>query len=207
MKCAFIAYHKNAATIYDKKWLEEYKYSVLNQTYKEFEIFELNYGGDDFRIFENSNFHSKQFPTFVHGLNYLLDCLFFMGYDCVANSNCDDTYSLNRIEKQIEYIEDGYDVVANNFALVEDGQIFHKHYFDKLDIATELSNNHNIISHPSIMYSKLFWTKNRYVPEQQPMEDLMLWQRAIKNSKFVILPDFLLYHRLHTNSVCQSDNK
>lgn len=207
MRVAVLCYHKNAQSLYGGWWIQVYKNSILNQSYKYFDIFELEYSGGDFRIFSESNYHSKQFPTFVHALNYLLDSVFFMGYDCVANSNVDDFFALDRLEKQLPYIKDGFDIVSSNFALVEDDRIVHRHYFDKLDIPLELSNNHNIISHPSVIYSKKFWDKNRYVPEQQPLEDLMLWQRAIKTHRFFIHPDILLYHRIHDNSVCNSDNR
>lgn len=207
LKVALIAYHKNAFFLYKKEWIEQYKHSILNQTYKDFDLFELEYGGGTGRIFENSNYHSKEFPSFVYALNYLLDCLFFMGYDCVANTNVDDYHALDWLEKQLPYIEQGYDIVSSNFALVENDEVVHLHHFDKLDISLELSRNNNIICHPSVIYSKSFWKTNRYVPECQPLEDLMLWQKAIKKNKFFIHPDILLYHRLHSNSVCQSENK
>lgn len=207
MKRALICYHSRANIIYLEQWVSEYRHSVLNQTYKDFDIVELNYDGGSYRVFENSNYHSKEFPTFVHGLNYLLDSLFFAGYDCVFNSNLDDYFSLDRIEKQLPYIEQGFDLVSSNFALIQGDKIIKTHSFDKLDIEYELAHNHNIIGHASVVYNKSFWKKHRYIPEQQPMEDLMLWQRAIKNSKFIILPDVLLFHRLHSNSVCQSENR
>ena len=207
VKIALVSYHKNAFGLYKKEWIDQYRESILNQSYIEFNIYELEYGGGYGRIFTNSNYHSKQFPSFVYALNYLLDCLFFMGYDFVFNTNVDDFYSPDWIEKEIAVAMKGYDIVSSNFALVKDGVITETHYFDKLDIPLELSNNHNIIAHPAVCYSKKFWEQNRYIPEQIPLEDLMLWQRAIKNSKFIILPDVLLYHRLHSNSVCQSENK
>lgn len=207
IRTALISYHKNATTLYDPKWIEEYKYSILNQTYKDFDIFELEYSGGDFRIFENSNYHSKQFPSFVYALNYLLDCLFFMGYDCVANSNIDDTFSLDRLEKQLPYIEQGFDIVSSNFSLTKDNEVVHRHSFEKMDLPLELSNNNNLICHPAVIYSANFWKNNRYNPEQLPLEDLMLWQRTVNKYKFFIHPDILLYHRLHGNSVCQSENR
>lgn len=207
MKVALISYHKNARLLYDGWWIQAYKDSIVNQTYKQFDIFELEYGGGDFRIFGESNYHSKEFPTFVHALNYLLDCVFFMGYDCVFNTNADDYYSLNRVEKQLPYIELGYDIVSSNFSLVEGGNITHRHSFENKNIEIELAENNNIVAHPCVCYSKYFWEKHRYVPDEIPFEDLKLWQRAIVNSKFKILPDMLLYHRLHNQSVCQSQNR
>lgn len=207
MKIALLAYHKNVGTIYDPRWIGEYRESVLNQTYKDFDIIEQNYGGGEERIFENSLFISEEMPTFVHALNKLLDQCFYSGYDYVFNSNVDDYFSINRIEKQLPYLKAGYDIVTSNFALVQDDQITKYHKFHEYNIAEQLSLDHNIICHPVIAYSRRFWETNRYVPDEQPLEDLKLWQRAIKKSRFIIIEDNLLFHRIHSQSVCQSENR
>jgi hypothetical protein len=50
--------------------------------------------------------------------------------------------------------------------------------------------------------SKKFWEGNRYVPDEIPREDLLLWKRAVNNGyKFYIHPDELLFYRLHENQV------
>lgn len=206
-KIALLAYHKNIKNIYPSDWVEQYKHSILNQTHQDFDIFEQNYGGEKNRIFENSIFESIEMPTFVHALNYLMDKCFSSGYNYVLNSNCDDWFSLDRIEKQIPYLEAGYDLVSSNFALVQDNQIIKYHQFHNLNIQEQLDQNHNIICHPCAAYSRNFWTHNRYLPEEQPFEDIKLWQRAIKHSKFYIVEDNLLFHRIHPNSVCQSENR
>lgn len=207
MKVALLAYHKNINTLYPKEWIEEYKQSILNQTAKDVSIFEQNYGNDNYRIFDNSYFESVPMPTFVHALNYLIKKVLSGGYDGIFNTNCDDYFSLDRIEKQLFFIEQGYDIVSSNFSLVQDGVIIKTHSFEKLDLALELSNNHNPICHPVVGYSRNFLLNNSYVPEQQPLEDMMLWQRTVKKYKFIILPDVLCYHRIHDNAVCRSENR
>lgn len=208
MKIAVLCYHKNINTIYKKEWIEEYKQSILNQTYKDFSIMEMNYGGTNERIFENSLFESVEMPTFVHALNYLLDKCFSGGYDYVFNSNVDDQNSVDRIEKQLPYLKQGYDLVSSNFALIQDGQVIKHHRFHQLNIEEQLSYDHNIVCHPACAYNRSFWKNNRYVPEEMKIEDLLLWKRAIKNgSKFIIVEECLLYHRLHENSICQSENR
>lgn len=207
MRICLICYHRNAEKNYPPHWIEQFKQSVLNQTYKEFDIFEVEYGNGDFRIFEDSDYESKEFPTFVHAMNYLIDKAIKQGYDYIGNLNCDDHYATNRIEKQLEFMNKDYDIISSNFSLIRDEQIIHTHHFNTLDIARELSFNNNVLCHPVIMYKVEFFKQNRYVPEQVPTEDLQLWQRAIKNgNSFIILPDVLCYHRLHSNSVCQNEN-
>ena len=207
VKVAFFCYHKNVYSIYKPEWISQYRDSVLNQTFKEFDVFEINYGKGQERIFEHSNFESIEFPTFTHALNHLFFKATMGGYYCAANSNVDDWFSENRLEKQLPYINEGYDIVTSNFSLVENDQTIKTHSFDKLSIENELYNNHNIICHPSIIYSRKYMEENRYVPDEMPFEDLKLWQRTIRNYKFIILPEVLCFHRLHNQSVCQSENK
>lgn len=211
MKVALMSYHKNAYKLYPSKWLEDYKKSILNQTYYPFDIFEVAYGDEPERLFERSVYLHQEFQTFNHVQNFLLDHLFSEGYDCVFNSNVDDVYHPLWIDFLIKKIIDGYDLVSCNFYLVNDnGKTYKAHYFDSLNIEKELAYDHNPICHPAVCYSKKFWERgNRYNPDdvKTKNEDMKLWQRAIKNSKFIIHSAHLCKHRVHSNSVCQSNNK
>jgi hypothetical protein len=207
MKTAIISYHKNINQVYERSWIEGYKRSILWQSKKNIPVFELNYGGSLERIFEDSYFESVDMPTFVHAMNYLIDKVFSGGYDCVFNSNADDLYHSEWVESTLDYIEAGYDLVSCNFHLFDNMGITHTHQFSELNIEKELGRNHNIICHPGVCYSKEFWSKNRYVPEEIPFEDRELWKRAIKNSKFIIQSEHLCYHRVHDNSVTKSKNR
>lgn len=210
LKVAVIVYHKNLSTLYPEAWTSKFRDSIQRQTWRSFDIYELNYGGTEERIFQESNFESKEFPTFVHGMNYLLDNLLLTGdYDYVFNTNVDDYYDRQRIAKQLVYLRKGYDIVSSNFTLVKENQPDYHHHFNTIkDIEAELDKRHNIIAHPVVAYSRKFWQSNKYNPEEIPAEDYYLWHRAIKTgSKFIILPDFLLFQRIHTNSVCHSQNR
>lgn len=209
MKVALMSYHKNLYNIYPVEWIEQYRDSILNQTFQDFEIYETNYGKGVGLVFWRSNLETKEFPTFVDCMNWMLDYLFNeKGYDVVANTNVDDIYHHQWLEKSISKIKEGYDLVSCNFELFNEKGIYHKHQFEKVDIEHELTINHNPICHPGVLYSKRFWTNgNRYIPKEIPYEDLFLWRRAIKNSKFIILPEHLVLHRVHDNAVCRSQNR
>jgi hypothetical protein len=139
----------------------------------------------------------------------MLDYLFNeCGYDAVGNTNLDDIYHPKWLEKSIEKIKEGYELVSCNFQLFNEEGIYKTHQFENLDLGKELEREHNIICHPAVVYAKSFWQKgNRYDPDQIPYEDRELWKRAIKNSKFYILPEHLLLHRVHDNAVCRSTNR
>lgn len=207
VKIALISYHKNIDKIYPAEWIDEYRSSILTQTYKDFDIFECDYGAGSKRIFDTPFYMSKSFDTFVDCMNFMISHCFNSGYDYVLNSNVDDYYSINRIERQLVFLNKGFDLVSSNFSLIEDGNVVETHRFDRLNLRRELGRNHNIIAHPAVAYSKKFWIHNKYIPSEIPMEDLCLWKRAIYQHKFIILQDVLLFHRLHSNSVCKSNNR
>lgn len=209
MKIAVISYHKNIDSIYPKKWIEEYRGSMLNQTCKSFDIFECDYGGDSKRIFNSPYYMSKGFKTFVDCMNFMITHCFESGYDYVFNTNVDDVYPLYRLERQLLFLSKGYDLVSGNFTLIdEDSNVIHTHdNFHKLNLRRELNRNHNIVAHPAVAYSKYFWHQNRYDASQIPYEDLKLWQRSVTQKKMLILKENLLFHRIHNNSVCKSENR
>lgn len=206
MRCAALVYHKNITKIYPAAWIEKFRASILGQTEKNFDIIEINYGGTHERIFEDGIFFSDNYPNFVYALNFGLLFCQSNKYDCVFNTNCDDYYAKDRFERQLIYIKRGFDIVSSNFTLVQDDKETHSHRFHELNIANELRRNHNIIGHPAVAYSANFIKNNRYNPDEIPLEDLKLWKRTVDRYKFAILPDHLLFHRLHSNSVCQNQN-
>lgn len=201
-KIALIVYHKNV-TQYPKQWIIEFSESILNQTYQGFDILELNYGGGEEQIFACSIYESIEMNNHAGAMNYLIDKA-FLTYDFVFNTNIDDIYSLDRIEKQLPYLLDGYDIVSSNFVLFDANGDFHTHQFHTLNIKHELNKDHNILCHPVVCYSKHFWKDNRYYGHQIPIEDLCLWQRSIRSYRFIILPEVLLRHREHLNAVGRS---
>ena len=50
LKCLVIFYHKNIQSIYPSRWVEKNISSILNQTYQDFDIWELNYGNDSISL-------------------------------------------------------------------------------------------------------------------------------------------------------------
>lgn len=205
-KTILICYHANIKSIYKSEWIDQYKQSILNQTFKDFIIYEINYGGGEERIFENSEYESKEMPTFIHAMNYLIEKALNDGADVIANCNVDDFVSHEWLNIQIPLMNE-YDIVSCNFLLLKDNKVVHRHYFDKLGIKQELDKNHNIVAHPAVTYSRKFLLENRYIPEEFPIEDMLLWKRTIDKYKFKIVSENLLFHRLHSNSVCQSNNR
>lgn len=210
--CGVIVYHKNAIMNYQEEWITKFKNSILRQTYSNYRIYELNYGNDNYRIFDESKFYQIELHNHVEAMNCLLQICLNDGVSSVFNTNVDDSYDINRFQLQIDEINNGFDVVSSNFCYVTDfygeDMITKSFLFDKMDIQFELDKDHNVIAHPCVCYSKKFIENNRYNSQGVPREDLDLWKESIHNGfKFKILEPILLYYRIHSNQVTKLNEK
>ena len=198
MKTALISFHKNIGR-YPIEWIEKYRDSIINQTNKDFDIFELNYGGGEERIFENSEFISLNLNDHAQAHNYLLERCFSLGYDLILNTNIDDRYPLDRVKLQIDNFDPEISVMSGNYiSFTETRENIHCTKFEELDIFKEFSNNHNIIAHPACAYSRKILDYNEnLISEEIASDDFCMWKRLLtKGAKFKILPDVLLYYRI-----------
>lgn len=201
MRSCVIFYHKNALKIYEESWIDQCVNSVLGQTYKKFEIIELNYGGGTDR-FTDGQFFSLDMENHIEAMNFLINYAFASGFDVVFNTNMDDHYHRTRFEVQLHAIRQGFQLVSSNFryfgARVKDMDMAR---FNKT-IGENLAIGHNIICHPVIAMHRSFWDADLHYQNKLGSEDLDLWKRAYqKGKKFEILPDYLLNYRLHPNQV------
>lgn len=209
-KIAVIFYHKNALKIYKPEWIDKCIGSIKNQSFKNFDVFELDYGGGKNMFAYDINkptyqFHDVKFENHIGAMNYLYNYLFKdLKYDVVFNVNMDDYYAPNRFERQLEAINLGWQLVSSNFYYVnEDGKIFKNMNMLKCgDLGKNLDVNHNIIAHPCVAMHKSFWDDDLQYHDLIGYEDLDLWKRAhAKGKHILILPDYLLYYRTHSNQI------
>jgi hypothetical protein len=213
VKKGVIFFHKNIRTIYKERWVNKCIETILNQTVSDFSIYEINYGEDDFSLFEGiqlknpHKFISEENPNHAEAMNRIIDLAVEDGCEYIFNTNLDDYYALNRFEKQIEFLDQGYDIVSSDFCYIKDvdesDEIIKYLNIKSLgDIGSNLERNSNIIAHPCVAYSKKFWETNRYSQEEIPKEDLFLWKRGIANGfRFYICEEVLLNYRLHENQI------
>lgn len=208
MKSAVIFFHKNAPLMYMPEWMEKCKQSIKDQTYQNFDVYELDYGETGTKLFEGIKgkymFFDVAFPNFIGAMNFMISLLFKHGYDVVFITNLDDYYDPTRFEKQMEKIKEGYQLVSSNFYYVNDKNEISKS-MDMVkwgDIGAQLNADHNVIAHPCVAMHRSFWDADLHYENLVGYEDLDLWKRAHnKGKKFFILEDFLLYYRIHDNQI------
>ena len=206
---AVIVYHRNATRIYERRWLDRCVASIEAQTMADFDILEVDYGGDAERLFPSSRFASQRLPTFADAANVLLDRCVAQGYEVMFNVHVDDFYAPERFAAEVAAIDAGADLVSTDFAVVDaDDQVLWTHDFHDLDIASEFANGHNIMCHPSVAYTARFWRGcSRYRPDEIPREDFTLWQRELGRWGFQIIGPVLTFCRDHPNRTSNSDNR
>ena len=219
MRVAVILYHSNILNIYKKEWIEKSVKSILNQTYRKYDIFELNYGNDNtnlkdmFNINKTHYFFKIKMNNHAEAMNYLLDKIFKEEhYDICFNVNLDDYFMINRFEKQIETIKKGYDICSSEYKFIQ--EINNKDVIGNIaGLSLDTLDNLFIrditpMAHPSVCYSRNFWLKyGPYIPSEIPREDKNLWIRSYKNgAKMFIHKEPFLFYRIHNKQV-SNDNK
>ena len=185
-KHAVIFYHKNLKKIYKDRWIKKCVDSVLNQTFQEFDILEVNYGNENVSLVDYYNydmgdrkyyFFKQNFITHTEAMLFLLNkCFMEMDYDVVYNTNLDDYYSLDRFKVQNKCVEDGYMLCSSLMNYIrEDKEGVDKEemkwkaetysmycddndeYININEIKNQLKKDHNVINHSCVCYTRNFW--------------------------------------------------
>jgi hypothetical protein len=218
MKCCAIIYHKNALSLYNPKWIKECLMSIDKQTFKSFDILELNYGNDTCSIMDTFNINKKRYfwkipmDNHAHAMNFLLTAAFEKyNYDFVFNINIDDYYDLDRFKTQLSYHDKYKFEVCSSNHKVHHGNINYLEFIDYVKvpsgndfIKSYLDIDKNIICHPSVCFYKSFWKKTPEIcyKDEIPLEDYYLWNRCIANDiNLLIIPEFLVIYRKHPNQI------
>ena len=231
MKTAVIIFHKNIKKLYKQSWIDTCVKSVLEQSYNDFNIFEINYGNEDYSVFEGHDiklrkhyFFKKLYPTHIEAMTFLLNkCFISENYDIVFNTNLDDYYHKERFAEQVKCLKSGFDLCSTlwSYFKEEDGEekitleftlrklgLKGNIYADSNLVKKQLNKKNNVINHSGVAYTRKFWVdkdkngiKNKY-REDKPFEDLTLWTRSANSgSKLTVINKDLIKYRLHENQI------
>jgi hypothetical protein len=232
-KNAVIFFHKNIYKLYPPHWIDLCKNSILNQKNIDFDILEINYGGENISIFKENEvknhthyFYHTCLETHTDAMTFLLNKGFDeFDYDIIYNTNLDDYYAETRFYKQQKCILDGFYLCSTLWQYIEEkdnieekGLIFTKeslglnisnnNYIDFNEIKNQLSNDHNVINHSGVCFTKKIWTSYdddwnllRY-RDDKPFEDLTFWNRIVNvNIPITIINENLIHYRIHANQI------
>lgn len=122
---------------------------------------------------------------------------------CIAFLDSDDLWEKNKIEKQLLYIECGYDIVCSNYLSVSNGEILH--YRKSPEIITYNSMlKSNFIGNLTGIYNSD--SLGKIYQKNIGHEDYVMWLALIgKSKKAYCIQEPLARYRLHNTSL--SSNK
>ncbi len=192
-----------------EKYLREAIDSVLNQTFREFELIILNDGSTDnteIIIKSYTDERIRYYKLEHQGLPTILNFgLREAKYNVIARMDADDICDLSRLEKQLKFLQNNpsIDLVGANVIL------FQEQTNQKAKINLPEYNEHIkeqlprkcCIAHPTIMFRKQIVTSIGGYNVKSLVEDWELYLRLIDKISFYNLQDYLLFLRKHNNNL------
>lgn len=188
----------------DEKYLRYSIHSVLNQSFKDWELILLDDGSKDKSLEIAKNFECEKIKVvsdgFNKGLAVRLNELTRMSKGkYYARMDADDVMDIERIEKQVKYLEEHpeVDVVGSDVYVIDKDN----HIIGKTNTTIrEPKSFHDILNggqfvHPSVMGKRQWFVEHPYDEKLQRMQDKGLWLRTVSSSVFIIQPQVLMYYR------------
>jgi glycosyltransferase involved in cell wall biosynthesis len=194
--------------------------SVLNQTFRDFELIVIDDGSTDQTLTIARDYESRdpRVRVITHqnmGMGASLnDAIAQAKYEWIARIDADDVMAVNRLERQLAFIEKHPDVaVAGSWIQYIDdrgrpiGKRCHP-LFRREQVQREISCNKLLpLTHPSVLMRKTaFDAAGGYRPQFWPSDDLDLWPRiAEKGFGILVQKEFLTQYRIHSKSICAAE--
>lgn len=196
------------------KWIDEAIKSILNQTFKEFELIIINDNPerDDFKIYFNELIKNDNRVRVHHnsenfGLTYSLNIgLGICKGRYMARMDADDISMPGRLAKQVAFMDNNPNVIVcgtdvkyfGRPSILKGKAIFRK----DVDIRGQMLLDSGFV-HPSVIIRKEILDKNmiRYDENFRTAQDYKLWLDLSPYGEFANLKEVLLHYRLSTKQI------
>lgn len=187
--------------------------SILNQTYKDFELIIVDDFSSDntvsviekFKDFRIKLIKKEKNTGYTDSLNYAIS---IAKGEYIARMDGDDVCVSTRFEKQVAFLENNPDVVlcgtAIKFIGLDNGVKIYPLSHDSIKIKLCFGTP---FCHPSVMGKKQVFLQAPYDKKFEPAEDIHLWSRIVNVGKVVNLDEVLLHYRAHSNQVSVSNRE
>ncbi|MGR5094954.1 glycosyltransferase [Vibrio maritimus] len=148
---------------------------------------------------------NKENKGLAFRLNTIIDNVVEKGhYKYIARMDADDISFYNRIELQVQFLEDNKNVsvVGSDVIEISDSgkEIFHKRMFYSHDDIAKKIIKKCPFNHPTVMFRESVFSNSlaRYKNELKNTQDYYLWVDLLASGhKFANLPNALLYFRVN----------
>lgn len=195
-----------------ERYVQQAIESVLNQTYKNFELILIDDVSTDSTMEKVEKYKDERIRVFHNSKNEGIAYSRNRGLDVatgeyIAIMDDDDITMPRRLERQVLFLEEHpeIDFVGGRYQLInEKGEILSEAkmaYRNPLFIKA-LFLFQNIYSNGEMMFRKNTISKNQicYAENQYGMEDFKFWIECSKVGNFYTIDDVFLQHRVHKQS-------
>jgi len=204
----------------EEKYLQRSIESILQQTYKNFELLIINEADSKDRSIEIVEAYMKKdkriklFQKRIEkkGIAVSLNIGINLAQgEYIARMDADDYAYADRLEKQVEYMEKNKEIIlcGTGIKLVTpNGNIDIRWRSDPEEIRVKLLFESQFV-HPTVIFRRGFFLENDLLyDENDRAEDYALWIKAVERGKTTNLDDILLeYYRGFGNNISSIENK
>jgi len=177
--------------------------SVINQTYKNWELILIDDGSTDDSVAVASEFSDTRISLIVDGKNLglisRLNQLIKLAQGVfIARMDSDDIMVDHRIETQLRVFRNKphLDAVGSSYYVIDsDNSIFGVKNDSKILKTSVDVLVKGGLAHPTVLARTSWFRENLYNPIFLRCEDFELWMRTVDKSEFVILENHLLFYR------------
>lgn len=211
-----------------EKFLKDAILSILNQTYRNFELIIINDASTDSTMDVINSFHDKRIKLLINSSNLGVAKSLNKGLkkakgEYIARCDADDINLEKRFEIQVRFLEHNKDyvLVGSNFEFINSSGKIIKDWDKKINSIFPVQKNlplsdrdirrkmlfRNQILHPSTMFRRKAVLKaGCYKEIFNGAEDYELWFRMLKIGKFQNLADCLVQRRWHQNAIATKNH-
>lgn len=205
-----------------EKYIVEAIESVLNQTFADFELLIADDGSSDNSREVIKSFSDTRIKLFLHEENrgpriIFQECLNFAQGKYIAIHHSDDTWTADKLEKQIKFLDAHGNYAAcftwanfideqSNLQELSDSD-FYKTVFEqenksRAEWLRYFFYNQNCLCHPSLMIRKYAYEKYNMSAFNGlwQLPDFYMWIKLCFYENFYIMPERLVNFRLRRNS-------
>lgn len=199
-------------------WIRLSISSILNQSYSDFELFLINdnpnnsvitkivleYQKLDFRVVAIINKENIGLPASLNKTILLSSGKY------IARMDGDDISHPNRLEKQVDFLENNLDYsICGTFGITIDengkkGKPIRLYSSNEYLKSTLLFYSPFI--HPSVVFRREFIINNLYNENFKTGQDSELWLRCAKYTKYYNIPEELIFYRIQSTSITRSQS-
>ena len=192
------------------EYLKESIDSILNQTYKDFEFIIINDNSNDLTTDFLSTYTDNRIRLFTNETNLGLTKSLNVALNnsigkYIARMDSDDIALPNRLEEQLEYIENNpqYIAIGSSFKKSNSDKIIKKHNMSRETRRCRMLFYNEGLCHPTAFINNEILKKYdiKYDENILKAQDYALWVELLKYGNIGNIDKQLLIYRIHNNQI------